>query len=41
MLEAEVAYKNALKYRTIYPDCYFNLGNLVSIYLNVIIKDKS
>lgn len=27
--EAEVCYKNAIKFRKKYPDAYFNLGNLV------------
>lgn len=29
--KAEDAYLTALKHRKIYPHCYFNLGNLVSI----------
>lgn len=29
--ESESAYKNALKYRKNYPDCYYNMGNLVGI----------
>lgn len=29
--EAETSYFTALAYRKKYPDCYYNLGNLVSI----------
>lgn len=28
--EAETCYRNAIKYRRRYPDCFYNLGNLVS-----------
>ncbi|VEN37935.1 unnamed protein product [Callosobruchus maculatus] len=27
--EAENCYKTAIKYRSKYPDCYYNLGNLI------------
>lgn len=27
--ESEIAYKTALNYRKNYPDCYYNMGNLV------------
>lgn len=30
--DAEFSYKEAIKHRKTYPDCYFNLGNLVSKY---------
>lgn len=30
--ESENAYKTAFRYRRHYPDCYYNLGNLVNIY---------
>lgn len=29
--EAEASYFTALSYRKKYPDCYYNLGNLVSV----------
>lgn len=28
--DALVCYKNALKFRKVYPDCEYNLGNLVT-----------
>lgn len=30
--EAEIAYNTALQYRKVYPDCFYNLGNLVSSF---------
>lgn len=29
--EAEKSYRNAIKFRKKYPDCYYNLGRLVSV----------
>lgn len=29
--ESEQAYKTAISYRRKYPDCFYNLGNLVSV----------
>lgn len=29
--EAEQSYHEALRHRRKYPDCYYNLGNLVSV----------
>ena len=31
--EAEVCYYNAIKHRRNYPDCFYNLGNLVRVLL--------
>jgi protein O-mannosyl-transferase len=31
--DAEFSYKTALSHRPKYPDCYYNLGNLVSANL--------
>lgn len=30
--EAEHCYKTAIMHRNKYPDCYYNLGNLVSYF---------
>lgn len=30
--EAEKSYRNAIRFRKKYPDCYYNLGRLVSLY---------
>jgi len=32
---AERSYWTAIKHRRKYPDCYYNLGNLVCIYLHM------
>lgn len=37
--EAEKSYWNAIRFRRKYPDCYYNLGRLVSlqdIYVNAV-----
>lgn len=36
--EAEHCYKTAIMYRNKYPDCYYNLGNLVSKYYNSLFQ---
>lgn len=34
MQEAEQCYENAIKSRNIYPDAYYNLGNMVCYFIS-------
>jgi len=38
-IEAMKYYENALLYRTVYPDCEYNLGNLVRQILITFLKE--